>query len=147
MFTQNKKQRAFSSRSYQENEAEPCRLAASRSLKPLGCQLRSRALNPFGFEPLVEVDPERFLLAVPSEPYGVVGAIWHLRNLVIPHLLPGCCGKLLTEQVDLKKEKLVPAKLAALLLGPSGNLRAPTIRAGKTLVVGFSAEAYGELFG
>ena len=31
-------------------------------------------------------------------------------------------------RVDLKKEKLGSAEIAALLLGPSGNLRAPTIR-------------------
>jgi arsenate reductase-like glutaredoxin family protein len=34
------------------------------------------------------------------------------------------------------------ATLVGLLLGPSGNLRAPTIRKGKTLYVGFSEEAY-----
>ena len=28
------------------------------------------------------------------------------------------------------------------LLGPTGNLRAPTIRKGKTLLVGFNADAY-----
>ena len=32
--------------------------------------------------------------------------------------------------------------LAAHLLGPSGNLRAPTLRQGTTLLVGFSAGAY-----
>ena len=32
--------------------------------------------------------------------------------------------------------------LVGYLLGPSGNLRAPTIRKGKTLYVGFSEEAY-----
>ena len=35
--------------------------------------------------------------------------------------------------------------LADYLLGPTGNLRAPTIRKGKTLYVGFSEEAYQEL--
>lgn len=33
------------------------------------------------------------------------------------------------------------------MLGPTGNLRAPTIRAGKTLLVGFSEEVYREVFG
>ena len=28
------------------------------------------------------------------------------------------------------------------MLGPTGNLRAPAVRAGRTLLVGFSAEAY-----
>jgi arsenate reductase-like glutaredoxin family protein len=32
--------------------------------------------------------------------------------------------------------------LLAHLLGPTGNLRAPTVRQGKTLLVGFSEEAY-----
>jgi arsenate reductase-like glutaredoxin family protein len=32
--------------------------------------------------------------------------------------------------------------LAAHLLGPTGNLRAPTLRKGKTLLVGFNMEAY-----
>jgi arsenate reductase-like glutaredoxin family protein len=35
--------------------------------------------------------------------------------------------------------------LASLLLGPSGNLRAPTIRTGKTLYVGFNEDAYQAL--
>jgi hypothetical protein len=33
------------------------------------------------------------------------------------------------------------------LLGPTGNLRAPTIRVGKTLLVGFDEAAYDELIG
>jgi hypothetical protein len=33
------------------------------------------------------------------------------------------------------------------MLGPTGNLRAPTARVGKTLVVGFNEEAYGRIFG
>jgi arsenate reductase-like glutaredoxin family protein len=37
--------------------------------------------------------------------------------------------------------------LAALLMGPTGNLRAPTLRIGKTLLVGFSLEAYKQLLG
>jgi hypothetical protein len=37
--------------------------------------------------------------------------------------------------------------LLSYLLGPTGNLRAPTIRRGKTLLVGFNEDAYAELFG
>ena len=33
------------------------------------------------------------------------------------------------------------------LLGPTGNLRAPTARVGKTLVVGFNPEVYSEVLG
>lgn len=35
--------------------------------------------------------------------------------------------------------------LAAHLLGPTGNLKAPTLRLGNTLLVGFSEEAYRQL--
>jgi arsenate reductase-like glutaredoxin family protein len=35
--------------------------------------------------------------------------------------------------------------LIAHLLGPSGNLRAPTIKKGKTLYVGFNEDAYQSL--
>ena len=36
--------------------------------------------------------------------------------------------------------------LAKVILGPTGNLRAPAIRMGKTLVVGFNPDLYGDLF-
>ena len=31
------------------------------------------------------------------------------------------------------------------MLGPTGNLRAPTVRAGRTLLVGFNQEAYATI--
>jgi hypothetical protein len=37
--------------------------------------------------------------------------------------------------------------LAGLLLGPTGNLKAPTLRKGNTLLVGFSEEAFKQVFG
>ncbi len=46
---------------------------------------------------------------------------------------------------DMKQLPPDDDTLAAHLLGPSGNLRAPTLRLGKTLLVGFSAEAYQKL--
>ena len=33
------------------------------------------------------------------------------------------------------------------MLGPTGNLRAPTMRLGKTLIVGFNEEVFEEVFG
>lgn len=48
---------------------------------------------------------------------------------------------------DMKKEKPDDETLLAHLLGPSGNLRAPTLRKGKTLLVGFSEETYREELG
>jgi arsenate reductase-like glutaredoxin family protein len=44
--------------------------------------------------------------------------------------------------LDLKKEKPDKATLLALLLGPKGNLRAPTLRKGRTLLVGFDEASY-----
>lgn len=37
--------------------------------------------------------------------------------------------------------------MLAVILGPTGNLRAPTIRIGKKLLVGFEAEMFAEFFG
>jgi len=37
--------------------------------------------------------------------------------------------------------------LARYLLGPTGNLKAPTLRVGDTLYVGFSEAAYQQLLG
>jgi arsenate reductase-like glutaredoxin family protein len=52
-----------------------------------------------------------------------------------------------TVTFDMKKNSPDDATLAALILGPTGNLRAPTIRKGKTLLVGFSEEAYRQALG
>ena len=38
-------------------------------------------------------------------------------------------------------------ELAAALLGPTGNLKAPSLRLGDTLLVGFSEEAYRQVLG
>jgi len=48
---------------------------------------------------------------------------------------------------DMKKAPPNDETLLAHLLGPSGNLRAPTVRKGKTLLVGFSDELYANLKG
>ena len=37
--------------------------------------------------------------------------------------------------------------MLAVILGPTGNLRAPTIRVGTTLIVGFEAGMFTEFFG
>ncbi len=49
--------------------------------------------------------------------------------------------------LDLKHNAPDDDTLAGLLLGPTGNLRAPTLRRGRTLYVGFSEEAYRRLTG
>lgn len=48
---------------------------------------------------------------------------------------------------DMKKNPPDDDTLLAHLLGPSGNLRAPTLRKGNTLLVGFNAKAYEQLLG
>jgi len=50
-------------------------------------------------------------------------------------------------RLDLKKDKPAKSDLLALLLGPSGNLRAPALRKGRTLIVGFEEGMYREVFG
>jgi arsenate reductase-like glutaredoxin family protein len=47
--------------------------------------------------------------------------------------------------LDVKKEKPDKAALLALLLGPTGNLRAPTLRKGRTLMVGFDQASYAKV--
>jgi hypothetical protein len=39
-----------------------------------------------------------------------------------------------------------PKTCVDAMLGPTGNLRSPCIRMGKTVVVGFNEEVFGELF-
>jgi len=48
---------------------------------------------------------------------------------------------------DMKTDPPDDQTLLVHLLGPTGNLRAPTIRRGKTLLVGFSEEAYRQVLG
>ena len=55
-------------------------------------------------------------------------------------------GKKVTE-VDLKKDRPDDVTLAKLMLGPTGNLRAPTMKVGKTVLVGFNADKYEDIFG
>jgi len=47
----------------------------------------------------------------------------------------------------MKSERLSNAELTGLITGRSGTLRAPTLRRGKTLIVGYSDDMYEELLG
>lgn len=49
-------------------------------------------------------------------------------------------------KLDMKKGAPSDAELGKLIIGPTGNLRAPTLRHGKTLVVGFNDQLYSEFF-
>jgi arsenate reductase-like glutaredoxin family protein len=43
---------------------------------------------------------------------------------------------------DMRKVPPSPAELAAAMLGPTGNLRAPAIVVGRTMLVGFNEDEY-----
>lgn len=49
--------------------------------------------------------------------------------------------------LDLRGRKPDRKVLLGLMLGPTGNLRAPTLRIGRTLVVGFDEDIYTRLLG
>lgn len=49
--------------------------------------------------------------------------------------------------IDLKNERPDDATLLNLVIGPSGKLRAPTLKKGRTLIVGFDEATYHKVFG
>jgi len=49
-----------------------------------------------------------------------------------------------TVHVDLKSDRPSDEELLSMMLGRTGKLRAPTIRAGKKVIVGFNADLLGE---
>ena len=51
------------------------------------------------------------------------------------------------ERIDLRKGKPDKATVTRLMIGPSGNLRAPTLRVGRKILVGFDEETYERVLG
>lgn len=49
--------------------------------------------------------------------------------------------------INLKKERPNDEILLGLMIGPSGKLRAPTLKKGRTLIIGFDEATYQKLFG
>jgi hypothetical protein len=49
--------------------------------------------------------------------------------------------------LDLRRDKPDRATLEGVLIGPTGNLRAPTLRSGHTLLVGFDEATYARVLG
>jgi arsenate reductase-like glutaredoxin family protein len=45
-------------------------------------------------------------------------------------------------EFDLKTDRPDDAELVAAMTGPTGNLRAPSLVVGKTVIVGFNADLY-----
>ncbi len=43
--------------------------------------------------------------------------------------------------------KAVPKEAVEATLGPTGNMRAPLIKVGKTVLVGFNDEIFADVFG
>lgn len=62
------------------------------------------------------------------------------------HELVAAKGKKV-ERIDLRKGKPDKATVTRLMIGPSGNLRAPTLRVGKRILVGFDEETYEKVLG
>jgi len=46
---------------------------------------------------------------------------------------------------DMANDPPRDSELLAVILGPTGNLRAPTLRLGSTLVVGFAKDVYDDV--
>ena len=55
-------------------------------------------------------------------------------------------GKKVTT-IDLHSAPPEDDVLAGLMLGPTGNLRAPIMRIGQTILVGYNDQAFTEIFG
>jgi arsenate reductase-like glutaredoxin family protein len=62
------------------------------------------------------------------------------------HRLVAAKGKKVTT-LDLQSAPPADDVLAGLMLGPTGNLRAPIMRVGQTLLVGYNDQAFAEIFG
>ena len=62
------------------------------------------------------------------------------------HRLVAAKGK---KVITLDLQTAPPAEdvLAGLMLGPTGNLRAPMMRVGQTILVGYNDQAFTEIFG
>ena len=62
------------------------------------------------------------------------------------HRLIAAKGKRVTT-LDLQTAPPADDVLAGLMLGPTGNLRAPIMRVGQTILVGYNDQAFTEIFG
>lgn len=51
------------------------------------------------------------------------------------------------DHLDLKNESHEDDAIVKLMIGPTGNLRAPAFRIGRTLLIGFNNELYTKLLG
>lgn len=47
--------------------------------------------------------------------------------------------------LDLRKNEVSDDEILKIIVGPTGNLRAPTLRVGKVLLVGFDESTYSKV--
>ena len=62
------------------------------------------------------------------------------------HRLIAAKGKKVTT-IDLQSAPPADDVLVGLMLGPTGNLRAPIMRVGQTILVGYNDQAFTAVFG
>ena len=62
------------------------------------------------------------------------------------HRLIAAKGKKVTS-IDLRSAPPADDVLAGLMLGPTGNLRAPIMRVGQMILVGYNDQAFTDMFG
>jgi hypothetical protein len=83
-------------------------------------------------------------------PQETVSASRKLGRDAAEQLLAGASKLMVAKGKNVRTWKLSgkpPAEAVDAMLGPTGNLRAPTLRVGKTIVVGFDAEMFESVFG
>jgi arsenate reductase-like glutaredoxin family protein len=64
----------------------------------------------------------------------------------VAHRLIAAKGKKVTT-LDLQSAPPADDVLAGLMLGPTGNLRAPIMRVGQTILIGYNEQAFTDIFG
>jgi arsenate reductase-like glutaredoxin family protein len=97
----------------------------------MGCQKAQGFLEQHDVEAKTIVDANK-------ERHGRAEALALAKAASVIHVSRG--KKVVT--FDMKKDPPDDATLLSHVLGPTGNLRAPTIKKGKTLYVGFNEDAY-----
>ena len=98
------------------------------------CQRTQEFLAKYGVTTTSQVDARKATLGA-AEALGLaamVDEIYTIKGKKVVHL-------------DLKKARPHDDELLQYLLGPTGNLRAPTVRMGRTLIVGFDQETFRSL--
>jgi arsenate reductase-like glutaredoxin family protein len=102
----------------------------------MSCNRAQEFLATHDIRTLEEVDARKERLGA-NEALGLLQGV---NKLIVSK------GRKVTK-VNLKTARPEDAELVRLMLGPTGNLRAPTIKSKKTLLIGFNLEAYESVLG